>query len=195
MVERTRDAHVGRWNGISLTLYRLPWFGQFRAQGWAFILHTLFALTFCVACAANLFHTPSHGQSYRIQHRWLGWTAMWSGTAVVGSGYYMVLNQESQLSDTASTLFMSTGAFQVALQVGMVVAIRYYKAVWYHMMMACILFYAAALMPAVNRAPNIFHFPDSDTFTIAIMPLALVLTFFAIRYYSIQMDKSHSSGS
>ena len=85
---------------------------------------------------------------------------------------------------------MTTGAVQIVLQIILVLAIRYYQSVWYHMVCANVLFYAAALMPAVNRAPNIFHFPDSDTFTITIMPLSVIIIYFSIRYYARQMDKA-----
>jgi hypothetical protein len=153
----------------------------------AFILHTLFALTFVLSCAANLFHTPSHGETYRAVHRWMGWKAVWSGFAVVLSGYGIVLSGKSRLSTTAQNIFLGTGAMQIVVQVALVYFIRYAKSVWYHMVSACVLFYATALMPAINRAPNIFHFQDSDTFTIVIMPFGAVFTYFAIRYYARQM--------
>jgi hypothetical protein len=117
----------------------------------------------------------------------MGWTAVWSGFAVVLSGYWIVLSGKSRLSTTAQNIFLGTGAMQIAVQVALVYFIRYAKSVWYHMVSACVLFYATALMPAVNRAPSIFLFQDSDTFTIVIMPFGAVFVYFAIGYYARRM--------
>ena len=87
----------------------------------------------------------------------------------------------------AQNVFVVTGIFQLGVQVAMIYAIRYTKSVWYHMVLACILFYAAALMPALNRLPQILHFEDSDAFTFAIMPLGILFVYFAIRSYAKQM--------
>uniref|UniRef100_A0A7S3KW12 Cytochrome b561 domain-containing protein n=1 Tax=Amphora coffeiformis TaxID=265554 RepID=A0A7S3KW12_9STRA len=187
----------GHWSPLWVvgTLYLLLFivylgFAEFGHKPAAFILHSVLALNFCVACAANLFHTPSHGPPYRKIHIWTGWIAMWSGAAVVGTGFFMVFRQgyEVSISTTAQNTFIGTGLFQLVIQVGMIWAIRYAGNVWYHMMLACFLFYGAALMPAVNRMPQIFHFPDSDAFTFAILPLGTILIYFAIAYYSRKME-------
>ena len=122
---------------------------------------------------------------------------MWSGLAVVSSGYYMVFRSgyPTTLSTAAQNVFVGTGALQLVSQVALVVAIRVSKSVWYHMVCASILFYAAALMPAINRAPQIFHFPDSDAFTWAIMPLGFIFVYFSISHHAKQMMRSQYSSS
>lgn len=178
----------------------LAQFGNNKTAG--FILHALLALAFVLSCAWNLFHTPSHGPSFARIHRWMGWSAVISGFFVVLTGYVIVLLGNSTLSQTANIVFMSTGAFQVVVQILLVVCIKYLdkakstgagaggrgsSAVWYHMVCGSVLFYACALMPAINRAPQIFGFPDSDTFTFAILPLGFILIFISVCYYSRQM--------
>jgi len=188
----------GNWNpvwvvGTAYTLLSvcymgLAQFGHHHTAG--FVIHTLVALSFVVTCALNLFHTPSHGPTYRVVHRWTGWIATFSGFFVVLSGYVIVLTGRSSLSSTANALFLGTGAMQIVVQVLLVVAMRFYQSAWYHMVCACVLFYGCTLMPAVNRAPQIFGFPDSDAFTFAIIPLGFLFIFFAIFFHSRPMMRA-----
>lgn len=191
----------GNWSplwvmGTTYLLLFVAYLGiaEFGHKSAAFILHTLFALTFVLACAANLFHTPSHGEVWRELHRWVGWTAIWSGVAVVLTGYYMVFRRgyATALSTAAENVFVVTGTFQIVVQVAMLYAIRVMKSPWYHMVCASVLFYGPALMPAANRLPQILHFQDSDAFTFAIMPIGPVLIYFSILYFSKKMDMNET---
>lgn len=189
----------GNWSplwamGTTYLLLFIVYLGmaEFGHKPAAFIVHTLLALSFVVACAANLFHTPSHAGCWRTVHRWIGWTAMFSGLAVVLTGYYMVFRRgySTGISTTAETVFVVTGAFQLVVQGAMVYAMRLHQSTWYHMVCASILFYGAALMPALNRLPQILHLADSDAFTFAIMPLGAVFVCFSIYYHAKKMHNT-----
>lgn len=165
-------------------------FAHFGNATATFVIHTIEALAFIVACAWNLWHTPSHGDLYRAIHRWMGWIAMISGTVIVVTGYILVLKGETSLSETAQIMFMSTGAFQLVVQAVLIYTIRYgnkhswLSATYAHMVSANVLFYCCAFLPAANRMPQIFGFEDTDLWTFIAMSIGFLLTFLSIGYYS-----------
>jgi hypothetical protein len=158
----------------------------------AFIIHTLLALYFVVACAWNLLHTPSQGALYRKIHQGAGRVAVLSGTFVVVTGYVLILTGQTQLSVTAQRVFMAVGAFQIIVQAALVFFVRR-QGIHNHMVAANILFYSCAFLPALNRAPQIFGFPDGDIWTIIAIPIGFVLTFISIYYYARKMEREKSS--
>jgi len=179
------------------TLYMLLFvvYMGFRAFGHAsaaFVIHTLVAFAFIVACAWNLLHTPSQGKMYKESHIWIGRIAMMSGTFVVVTGYVLVLTGNSSLSHAAEITFMATGAMQILFQGCLVFAIRVKKSTYYHMLSACVLFYVCALLPALNRLPQIFGFADPEWFPAVIVPIGVALSSISIGYYAQKMYSTNS---
>ena len=188
----------GNWTPmwVVCTLYMLFFviylgFREFGDASVAFVLHTLVAWTFILACAWNLFHTPSHGGWYRQVHRWTGWTAVASGTFVVASGYWIVLKDESSLSTMAQNLFLGTGALQVLMQVFMVYFIRRQR-VFLHIVSANVLFYTCAFLPALNRLPNIVGFEDFEWWPVIIAPVGVALAALSIYSYAKTAPKEEA---
>ena len=148
-------------------------FFHFSEKSFGFILHTFMGLLFILAsCQDALFHTPSHGRIYLKWHIIIGRVALLTGTCIVISFYLLILTDQSPLSRVAQITFMITRAFM--MQFFLLFFIKREN----HLISACILFYCCALLPAVNRMPQVFGFQGHAW---------IFFCFLAIGYYRRKM--------
>jgi len=138
--------------GTIFVLYFLISLGMPRiaTDGAVMATHIPFAFLFVVACAWNLFHTPSHGPLYRRLHKIVGWSALIIGFCSVVTGYMYILGGGSQADLGTKILMMAIGLMQLVLQLLGLWYVRGYKWIHMHSSMMTYMFYMSGVLIAIS---------------------------------------------